>query len=170
MKGPIFILTFLLTMYSCIDTNPNLDSTGKDVIESNLHFVDIANQNYQDTVYVPVYSDIYSETRSKSILLTATLSIRSTSLRDTTYINSLDYYNSHGEHVKSYFDKTLVLAPLQTIDYVIDQADNTGGTGANFLLTWGGERDTKPLFQCIMIGTIGQYGYAFTTDGISVKK
>ncbi len=163
----IFIL---FTMSSCFENNPNLNSKGQDVIETNLEYVDESIQIYQDTVYIPVYSDIYNESRSKSILLTATLSIRNTSLSDKTYINSIDYFNTNGELVESYLEQTLVLNPMQTIDYVIEKEDMTGGSGANFLVTWGAKKDTKPMFQCVMLGSAGQYGYAFTTDGISIKE
>ena len=102
-------------------------------------------------------------------MLTATLSIRSTSLSDTTFIKTIDYYDTEGKLVKSFLDRTLILGPMESIDYVIEQEDDTGGTGANFLVQWGARKDVKPIFQCVMIGTIGQHGLAFTTDGISTK-
>lgn len=173
IRNLLYVLTFFAvcigTLNSCVESNPNLNSKGQDVIETHLQYVDESIQNYQDTVYVPVYSNIYSETRSKSILLTATLSIRSTSLSETTYINNIDYYNTNGELVKSFLDRTLVLEPMQSIDYVIERDDTSGGSGANFMVMWGASKNVKPLFQCVMLGTTGQYGYAFTTDGISVR-
>ncbi len=170
MEKILMILFPIFTLYACVEKNPNLDKSGVDYIESHLEFTNKSIQHYQDTVYVPVYSDIYSEVRTKSILLTATLSIRSTSPTDTTYINNIDYYNTNGELVKSYLDKTLVLGPLQSIDYVIERDDTSGGTGANFMVMWGAKENTKPFFQCVMLATFGQHGFAFTTEGISLKK
>ena len=159
-----------ICLISCIDKNPNLNKKGEDLIERHLTYVNSKDHAYRDTVYIPVYSDIYSEVRTKSILLTATLSIRSTSLKDTTYINTIDYYNTEGKLVKSFLDRTLVLGPMESIDYVIERDDNTGGSGANFLVQWGADKNVKPIFQCVMIGTFGQYGLAFTTDGVSIKE
>ncbi|WP_284283729.1 DUF3124 domain-containing protein [Portibacter lacus] len=158
-----------MSIVSCGTPNPNVNKKGEDIIQSHLAFTDTSEQAYQDTVYIPIYSDIYSESRLKSTLLTATLSIRSTSLTDTTYINVIDYYDTKGEMVKSYIDRTLVLEPMQSIDYVIDRDDNTGGVGANFIVAWGASKDTKPLFQAVMIGRSGQHGLSFITEGISIK-
>jgi len=72
--------------------------------------------------------------------------------------------------VKSLVSKTLILPPMQSIDYVIDRDDTSGGTGANFIVTWGAHRDTKPMFQAVMIGTTGQHGLSFVTNGISIKQ
>jgi len=166
------IFTFFLlvtTLTSCIDVNPNVNKEGEDVIATHLRYTDISTQDYQDTVYVPIYSEIYSEHRQKRILLTATLSIRSTSLTDTTYINSINYYDTDGALVNEYIDRTLILGPMESIDYVIERNDTRGGTGANFLVTWGASKDTKPLFQAIMISTTGQHGLSFIADGVSLK-
>lgn len=166
------ILVVLLAIYSlssCTPENPNINEQGKDVMKSMLTYTDVSLQHYQDTVYVPVYSDIYSVHRLKSILLTSTLSIRSTSLTDTTYINSIEYYNTHGKLVKSFIARTLILSPMQSIDYVIDRDDTSGGVGANFLVTWGANKNTKPLVQAVMISTSGQHGLSFVVDGVSLK-
>lgn len=165
-----YFLLFFCVLLSCGVPNPNINTQGEDIIESHLAFTDESIQEYQDTVYIPIYSDIYSESRLKSTLLTATLSIRSTSLTDTTFINNIDYYNTKGDLVKSFIDRTLVLEPMQSIDYVIDRDDNTGGVGANFIVTWGAPRNTNPLFQAVMIGRSGQHGLSFVTEGISIKK
>lgn len=166
------ILLFLscFSILSCGIPNPNINKQGEDIIESHLSFTDKSEQNYIDTVYIPIYSDIYSESRLKSTLLTATLSIRSTSLTDTTFINKIDYYNTQGDLVKSFIEQTLVLEPMQSIDYVIDRDDNTGGVGANFLVTWGAKTHTNPIFQAVMVGRSGQHGMAFMTNGISIKR
>jgi len=167
----IFIFGFLLLGFaSCMTDNPNTNKQGEDKIKSHLKYTDVSIQEFQDTSYIPIYSDIYSESRISSSLLTATLSIRSTSLSDTTYINSIDYYNTAGELVKSYIDRTLILAPLQSIDYVIERDDTSGGVGANFIVTWGARVNTKPLLQAVMISTSGQHGLSFVVDGISIKK
>lgn len=165
----LLLTTACLALVGCLDTNPNMNASGQDVIQTHLGYTDVSTQQYQDTVYIPTYSNIYSEHRGKTMLLTSTLSIRNTSLKDTTYINSIEYYNTEGQLVRSYIDQTLILGPMQSIDYVIDREDDTGGTGANFLVTWGADKDTKPLFQAIMISTFGPHGLSFVTNGVSTK-
>ncbi|MDF1697042.1 MAG: DUF3124 domain-containing protein [Saprospiraceae bacterium] len=169
MKFGFFFTLLCIVGVSCIDSSPNVNNEGENIIESMLVNIDISTMEYQDTVYIPVYSDIYSVHKQKSTLLTATLSIRSTSLTDTTYINTIDYYDTHGDKIRSYIDQPLMLLPMASVDYVIERDDVSGGIGANFLVTWGADKNTQPLFQAVMISTTGQHGLSFVTNGISTK-
>jgi len=170
MKYIYLTLLIIPCFLACTPNDPNVGKDGKDIIKSHLEYTDVSKQTYQDTVYIPIYSDIYSEHRLKSLQLTATMSIRSTSLTDTTYINAIDYYDTNGTLVKSFIERTLILGPMQSIDYVIDKNDTSGGVGANFLVTWGADKDTKPLFQAVMISTSGQHGLSFVVDGVSIGR
>ncbi len=112
----------------------------------------------------------YSESEHRSHNLTATVSMRNTSCTDTIYICSADYFNTEGQLVHKYIDKTIFLKPLETIEIVIAQADNKGGTGANFVFNWQTpEKCSEPLFECVMISTYGQQGLSFTTKGIRIN-
>lgn len=119
-------------------------------------------------VYVPIYSDIYNQTRDSRTLLTATLSIRNTSIGDSLFISKIDYYNTEGDLVRSYIDQPIYLRPMESIDYVIEQQDNAGGSGANFLIDWYSRKPLHPLFQAVMVGGLGSQAFAFTTEGIEV--
>lgn len=128
---------------------------------------------YRDTIYVPIYSDIYNESKDVKFNLTATLSIRNTSLSDSIYIQDIDYYDSEGSFVRGYIheDSTLFLGAMQSIEYVIEENDTEGGTGANFIINWGANAaGLRPMFQGVMISTNGQQGISFSTEGISISK
>ena len=96
--------------------------------------------------------------------------MRNTSLSDSIYIDKATYYNTSGELIHTYFDQTIFIAPLETVEIVIDEADRSGGTGANFLFDWrikpGG---MEPLFEGVMISTYGAQGLSFTTQGLRIK-
>lgn len=170
MKFQFLILIILLCM-SCTETNPNLNRAGEDVLHVKEVFIDPVELTHQDTVYIPVYSDIYSKSKNDRFLLTATLSIRNTSPADSIFVEEINYYDSHGDLVRSYIDRTLLLKPMQSIEYVIEEDDTSGGTGANFLVRWGARRsDLIPIFQGVMISTHGQQGISFITDGISISR
>lgn len=165
-----YILFFL---FACLeDKNPNKDSYSQEVILSNEIEGKIpVKYAHVDSVYVPIYSDIYSRSKDSRFLLTATLSIRNTSYNDTLLISTIDYFDTQGELVRNYLDKTIYLKPMASIDYVIDEDDDTGGIGANFIVVLHTETEkVKPVIQAIMISTNGQQGIAFTTDGISISK
>jgi len=155
-----------------LEKNPNEGTYAHEVIEDR--HVPASNNDVMavvDTVYVPIYSDIYSKSKDTRFLLTATLSVRNTSLVDTIYMNSINYYNTQGDLVRSYIESKSYLRPMETIDYVIEQDDDTGGSGANFLITWSASnKHVKPVFQAIHISTNGQQGVSFTTEGKSIGR
>lgn len=118
------------------------------------------------TVYVPVYSHIYQQNRAKTFNLTATLSIRNTSIIDSLEVNSVQYYDSDGKLVRNYLSSTQTLGPLSSIAYVIDEDDLTGGIGANFIVRWSAPTEiSKPIIEAVMISTSHQQGISFTGAG-----
>lgn len=160
----------LIGLQSCTDQNPNVNTKGEDILYDLHSFVNDVNATIRDTIYVPIYSDIYSRSKNDKFNLTATLSIRNTSLTDTLFIENIDYYDSDGKLVREYINKTLILTPLQSIEYVINENDNEGGTGANFIVNWAATtRQIFPVIQGVMISTYGQQGISFITQGTSIK-
>ncbi|MEO9893868.1 DUF3124 domain-containing protein [Aurantibacter sp.] len=163
-----FLLLAILAVQSCTDSQQNklheehFKGLQIDKIPAGVH--------YNDTTYVPIYSEIYIKTKNIRFNLTATLSLRNTSLKHTIYVSEVDYYNSFGEKTKSFLTKPIALKPLQTAEYVIDESDTSGGAGANFIVNWGSKSDVvKPIFQGVMISTQGQQGVSFTTKGVSIS-
>lgn len=88
------------------------------------------------TVYVPVYSHIFADTKSVS-QLTTTLTVRNTDGRQAITLTSIAYYDTAGALVREHAEKPLVLGPLATHDVVVARRDTTGGVGANFLVSRG---------------------------------
>ena len=164
-----FLLMFLIS--ACVETGQNTDAEGQNILEMHATDMEIPQPVFCDTVYVPIYSEIYSQTKDTKFLLTATLSIRNTSMTNPIFLSTIDYYNSAGELVRKYLDKNISLKPLETIDYVIEEDDISGGTGANFIIIWSARKmDLKPVFQGVMISTNGQQGISYITNGVSIKQ
>ena len=165
----LFLVSFALT--ACMETNPNKDQTGNNVLKNNAITISPKQTPFNDTVYVPIYSDIYNRSKDIRFNLTATLSIRNTSIKDTIYVNSIEYYDTEGNLVQNYIENSIFLKPLETIDYVVEEEDTKGGSGANFLITWSGKtKNLKPIFQAVMVSINGQQGLAFTTNGVSISQ
>jgi len=119
--------------------------------------------------YLSVYSQVYNETEHKTYNLTATVSIRNVNRYDTIYIDNAEYFNTRGHAIRKYFKKTLYLAPMETVEIVIDENDKEGGTGANFHFDWRIKPSSnEPLFEAVMISSFGQ-GLSFTTQGKRIK-
>ena len=119
-----------------------------------------------ETVYVPVYSHIYSGDREHPFYLTATLSIRNTDPKHVMTILSVDYYDSKGKQLKSYVENPVILKPLATNRYIIKESDKSGGSGANFIVKWKSDvKINAPIIESIMIGTKTQQGISFISRG-----
>ncbi|KAA3619305.1 MAG: DUF3124 domain-containing protein [Calditrichaeota bacterium] len=118
------------------------------------------------TTYLSVYSQIYSITEHKTHDLTATISMRNTNKADTIFIEKAEYFDTKGKSIRTYFNKPIYLAPMETVEIVIAELDKEGGTGANFIFDWKiRPSSNEPLFEGVMISTSGQQGLSFTTQG-----
>lgn len=164
-----YLLLFILIsiVIGCENKVPNEETkiTVKNHAVERISTTD--NNEYQfKKVYVPVYSNIYQSTRNDRTSLTSTLSIHNTSETDTLFISRIDYFNTQGELVKKYLEKPIYINTFETIEYVVDEADDSGGSGANFVVEWYGNKKLNPLFQAIMIGGLGSKSFSFTTEGV----
>ncbi|MAB39371.1 MAG: hypothetical protein CL528_06375 [Aequorivita sp.] len=120
--------------------------------------------------YLSIYSHIYSFTLEKSQNLTAMVSLRNVSDSDTIYISKADYYNTKGELIRSYFEKPIQLKPVETVEIVIDETDEHGGSGANFIFEWTTKATTpEPIFEAVMTSLRGSQGLSFTTQGRRIE-
>lgn len=121
-------------------------------------------------VYVPVYSHIYYHGGSAYPLET-TLSIRNVDTSHPIYIESVEYFNTSGELARTQVERLIKLEPLQTIAFLIERKDSTGGSGANFLVRWGTQSMADPpLIETIMVGDAGTQAIAFARSGVEVSK
>ena len=117
------------------------------------------------TIYVPIYSEIH-HFKGRTLPLAATLSVRNSDPHNSIIITSVNYYNSHGELVKQYLDSPLKLVPLASTDFVVEQDDRTGGSGANFLVEWVAETKVyEPIVEAVMVSTTSQQGISFVSQG-----
>jgi hypothetical protein len=168
MKPLFFLFLILTVLVSC---SPSKVPETKH--HSNYHFETVDKSAFEKTeqVYIPIYSDIYYVDSKHTFSLTATLSIRNTSFKDSIYVFTIDYYNSGGEKIRRYNESTLLVKPMESVEFVVENKDDTGGVGANFVVEWGAKSGAqKPFFQGVMIGTTGQQGISFTTEGIVIQK
>ncbi len=118
------------------------------------------------TIYAPCYSHIYHGIKTRPLDLTITLSVRNTDPKHAVTVLSVDYHDTAGKLIRRYLEKTVRLEPLMTVEYIVDQTDTTGGSGANFMVRWSAEVPVNPLFvEAVMIGTSSQQGISFTSQG-----
>lgn len=131
--------------------------------------LDVDSLPIAQLIYVPVYSHVYYQ-GGAPYLLETTLSIRNIDPDQAVYLKSVKYFDTSGTFVKNHLDKTVKLAPLQTIDFLVERRDSSGGSGANFLVEWLSERHVnKPRVEAVMVGTAGTQGISFAREGIEIS-
>jgi hypothetical protein len=134
-------------------------------------FAEEAPLSRGQTVYVPIYSHIYSGVKGRPFDLAATLSIRNTNLKNSITLLAVKYYDSEGKLVEDYLIKPLQLNALVSTRYIITEADRAGGSGANFIVVWTSERNVNPpIIEAVMIGTHSGQGISFLSRGQVIRE
>ena len=95
------------------------------------------------------------------------LSVRNTDMTAPLYLSTVHYYDTNGKLSKKYVDQLIRLEPLQTIEFLVERHDITGGSGANFILEW---RATDagvqaPFIEAVMVGRSGTNAISFVSPG-----
>jgi hypothetical protein len=124
--------------------------------------VSIRSLSVHQAVYVPVYSHIYYD-GGRPYLLEAMLSIRNVDPKRPVYVSAVEYYDTDGKLSKKQVDRLIRLKPLQTIEFLVERHDVTGGSGANFIVEWhASTEDTHaPLIEAVMVGRSGTNAISF---------
>jgi hypothetical protein len=105
------------------------------------------------TIYVPVYSNVFSAPKQVPFYLANMLSIRNTDLSNSIKIISADYYDTKGQLIRKYYEKGITLLPLESIFIYLPENDVKGGFGANFIVKWNASKEVNaPIVECLMIG------------------
>lgn len=124
-----------------------------------------------ETVYVPVYSNVFSAPKQVPFYLAAILSIRNTDMANSITVQSADYFDTKGKLLKRYYQRPVTLAPLETVYVYIPEDDVAGGVGANFIVKWKTSQDVNmPIIECVMIGTKSGQGISFISPGQVIKE
>lgn len=123
------------------------------------------------TLYVPVYSNVFSGPRKRPLQLAATLSIRNTDMASSFRVTAIDYYDTKGKIVRRHLERPSIVAPLATIYVHIEEKDTIGGFGANFIVRWQADSVINaPVIECVMIGATSGQGISFVSPGQEIRE
>ena len=121
-------------------------------------------------LYLPIYSHIWhgeSGTKGQPMktLVSVSVSIRNTDLKKSIRVTSAQYYDTDGNKLREYLPSPKVLGPMATYEIFVPRSDDSGGSGANFVIAW--KADT-PASEPVVEGfhanlTVGR-SIAFTTS------
>jgi hypothetical protein len=122
-----------------------------------------------ETLYVPVYSNVYSGPKATPFQLAAMLSIHNVDPRYSITIWKVDYHDSTGKFIESYIKKPIYLKPLAHTFFYLKEYDTRGGPGANFIVKWRAEKKVnQPIVEALMYGA--RAGISFTSPGRIIKE
>ena len=118
------------------------------------------------TVYVPIYSHVYSGIKGRPFDLAATLSIRNTDPKYPISLIAVKFYDTAGKLVREYLDAPVILTALASTRYILAEGEQAGGSGANFLVVWKADNAVNPpIIEGVMIGTHSGQGISFVSRG-----
>jgi hypothetical protein len=118
------------------------------------------------TLYVPVYTEIFDSETNRAFQLTVTLSLRNSDRSQPIVMTTLDYYNSGGDRIVTFLDAPIQLDPLASTEIVVNRTDSSGGVGANFIVEWqAAAAVSDPVIEAVMVSTASQQGMSFVSPG-----
>lgn len=122
------------------------------------------------TVYVPAYSSLPHHGDGAPHLVAILLSLRNVDSRATITLTHVEYFDTSGHRVRRYLSAPRELQPLETAEFTVDVADDSGGSGANFLVYWEGPADAHSLLaEAVMTSQFGAGYVGFTSRGVELE-
>jgi hypothetical protein len=122
-------------------------------------------------VYLPIYSHIYhgnlnEQGKPIQTLLSVHVSIRNTNINKPLELLYARYYDTNGKLLKEFVPNLVVIPPLGTHELFVPQSDISGGSGANFLISWSaGTSVNPPLIEALHADIQPTRTLTFITSG-----
>jgi len=172
---PLLIL-YLILITACkqfqpVDDKITVESVNNDKFSDTYLIYEDSTVFYGESIYVPIYSEVFYDDDKKTLNLSATLSIHNTDPGHDLTVKSIAYHNTKGELIRQFIVKPIYLKPLETVNYVVPEKDKTGGSGANFIIVWYTDSEmSSPLIEALMLTTQMNQGISFMTQGKIIQK
>lgn len=121
------------------------------------------------TLYVPVYSHIRhgnldGKGKPQILGLSAMLSIRNTDPGNAITVTSARYYDTAGRLLREFVGTPIRLEAMASTELFVENKDDSGGSGANFVVVWKSERPiSPPVVETVNAYLFGPHSLAFTS-------
>jgi Protein of unknown function (DUF3124) len=128
---------------------------------------------FGQTIYVPIYSHVYTADNAQPLNLSATLFVRNADRAGSIILTKVQYVDSSGKAVRDYLKSPLKIGPLASMDFFLKESDESGGASPSFIVEWVTDQQPRdPIVESVMIGTAGTQGISFTCSGsvIAIRK
>lgn len=125
-------------------------------------------------LYLPIYSHIWHgdsdrEGQAAKTLVSVAVSIRNTDASKPIRILSAQYFDTDGKKLREYVPTPKVIGPMGTYEIFVPRSDDSGGSGANFVIRWKADKPTSvPLVQAVHANLPAGRAIAFTTSAVEI--
>ena len=131
-RAPAIVVLVL----SCICTAPRVNAQA-------------AGRSTGELLYLPIYSHIWhgdfdSGGKPDRTLISVSVSVRNTDPKLPIRIMSAQYYDTTGRKLKEFVQAPTVVSAMGTLELFIPRSDDSGGSGANFLIAWSADHPASP--------------------------
>ena len=108
------------------------------------------------TLYLPIYSHIWygdvGRGKPDRALVSVLVSIRNTDPTRPILLRSARYYDTDGKQLREYVTSPRTIAPMGTMELFVPRSDDTGGSGANFVIAWQADASVNaPVVEALHI-------------------
>jgi hypothetical protein len=120
-------------------------------------------------LYLPIYSHIWhgeadGKRRPMKTLVSVSISIRNTDPNKSILVTSARYFDTDGKKLKDYISTPITIGPMGTYELFIPRSDDTGGSGANFVISWrSGVNVNAPIVEALHVNLPAGRAFVFTT-------
>lgn len=127
------------------------------------------------SLYLPIYSHLlYGNVSRKGapskVLLSALVSIRNTDPKRPLRLVSARYYDTRGRFLREYLPAVVILPPFATHELFVELHDESGGSGANFLIVWdAAEPVNPPLVEALHANMDSGKAVILTTQAVPIR-
>lgn len=126
-------------------------------------------------VYLPVYSHIYHGSLDRKgkpgkVMLSALVSIRNTDPRRAIRVTAARYFNTEGRLLREFVPTPRTVPAFGTLELFLEQHDESGGSGANFAITWDADTPVNPpVIEAVHAAIEGARSLLFVTAGTPIR-
>ena len=100
-------------------------------------------------LYLPIYSHVWhgevdGKGQPTKALMSISVSIRNTDPVKAIRIVSAQYYDTDGKRLREYITSPKAIGPMGTHEIFVPRSDDTGGSGAIFVISWKSDTPANP--------------------------
>lgn len=124
------------------------------------------HQSKGQTIYVPVYSEVFIGNKAGRLPVRATVFFRNTDPKHTLKISSAMYHGQDGKPIEQMVGEPRSVAPLATVQFDIAETATRGGPAPSLIVDWKAAQPVvEPLVECVSATAYSQQGISILTRG-----